>query len=175
MFTAEKIKSPRSEESGSALVVALLVLVILAALGYAGLEVADLNIFSSANDRDSKNTFLHADSGVNVGHEFLEEAIADVNTTFYSNDAAWRDLPYDPATNNNPEFLHLYINGTRGTGTYIHSGQVDTESNPGESLEPATSYHGNPPGASFIFLIRSHRMGERNSYAEVDIGWRHVN
>ena len=89
MFTAEKInKQGKEYQSGSALVIALIVLVILAALGYAGLEVADMNIFSSANDRDSKIAFLHADSGANVGHEFLEEAIADTNTTFYEGDTA---------------------------------------------------------------------------------------
>ena len=45
MFTAEKInKQGKEYQSGSALVIALIVLVILAALGYAGLEVADMNI-----------------------------------------------------------------------------------------------------------------------------------
>jgi hypothetical protein len=36
----------------------------------------------SANDRDSKNAFFHADSGVNVGHEYIEIAIDQVNATF---------------------------------------------------------------------------------------------
>ena len=44
MFTAEKIKQGKEYQSGSALVIALIVLVILTALGYAGLEVADMNI-----------------------------------------------------------------------------------------------------------------------------------
>lgn len=173
MFTAEKInKQGKEYQPGSALVIALIVLVILAALGYAGLEVADMNIFSSANDRDSKIAFLHADSGANVGHEFLEEAIADTNTTFYGGDTAWVDAPYDPTAVNNPEFLHIYVNGTEGT--YVRAGQTGTEANPGTSQEMAMAYHGNPPGASFIFLIRSHRTGKRNSNAEVDMGWRHV-
>ena len=126
MFTAEKInKQGKEYQSGSALVIALIVLVILAALGYAGLEVADMNIFSSANDRDSKIAFLHADSGANVGHEFLEEAIADTNTTFYGGDTAWVDAPYDPTAVNNPEFLHIYVNGTEGT--YVRAGQTGLE------------------------------------------------
>ena len=62
-------------QSGSALVIALIVLVILAALGYMGLEVADLNIFSAANDRDSKAAFFQADAGANVGMAYLQSAL----------------------------------------------------------------------------------------------------
>lgn len=175
MFTAENIEQTK-ETSGSALVVALIVLVILAALGYAGLEVADLNIFSSANDRDGKAAFMHADSGANVGHEILEQIIDNARSedyAFFNGEAdAWKDLPYDPSAINGTEFRHIYGDGV--TGTHIRSGWLYNDQIAGEEIQITKGYHGLRPGVSHVYLIRSHRVGERNSHAEADIAWRHV-
>lgn len=175
MFTAENINQSK-KDSGSALVIALIVLVILAALGYAGLEVADLNIFSSANDRDNKAAFLHADSGANVGHEILEQVIDNARAedyAFFSGQASiWKDQPYDPLAINGTEFRHIYAHGT--IGTHIRSGWLYNEPIAGEEMQEGKQYSGLRPGVSHVYLIRSHREGERNSHAEADIAWRHV-
>lgn len=57
MCTAQNTDIQR-KESGSALVVTMIVLAILTVLGLAALDVADVNILISANDRDSKNSFF---------------------------------------------------------------------------------------------------------------------
>ena len=165
-------------QSGSALVVAMIVLAILGALGLAALDVAELNLFISANDRDSKAAFFHADSGVNIGHEFLEESIHVVNSTFYSNNASdW--LSQTVLNFNDADYpLDLYLNGTQGTD--IRSGILDRGVMVGSAMQIGAGYEGVGKSAAHggtytDFLIRSHREGQRNSRAEVDMGWRHIN
>lgn len=177
MSTARNIEHD-NKQSGSALVVAMIVLAILGALGLAALDVAELNLFISANDRDSKAAFFHADSGVNIGHEFLEESIHVVNSTFYSNNASdWINetvLDFDET-----DFpLELYIAATQGTHT--RSGILDRGVMVGSAMQIGAGYEGVGKSAAHggtftTFLIRSHREGQRNSRAEVDMGWRHIN
>lgn len=165
----------RHRQSGSALVVAVIVLAILGVLGIAALDVADLNLFTAANDRDSKRAFFHADSGVNIGHEFLEDSLHEVNATFYGNDAtSWAgNSTFIPA--NFP--LQFFTNGLMAT--HIRAGQTGSEYMEGAAIQMAAGYEGIGKsaahgGVAAIFLIRSHRIGERNSRAEADLGWRHV-
>lgn len=165
----------RHSQSGSALVIAVIVLVILGALGIAALDVADLNLFTAANDRDSKEAFFHADSGVNVGHEFLEDALHDVNATFYGNDAnLWAGNSTFAPTNFPLQFF------TAGEmATYVRAGQTGSEYMEGAAIQMAAGYEGIGKsaahgGVAAIFVIRAHRIGQRNSQAEVDLGWRHV-
>jgi len=163
-------------ESGSALVIALIVLAILAALGIASLDVADINMFIAANDRDSKETFFHADSGTNIGHEYLEEAIFIGNATFYANDA--NDWQNSTAFNATDYPLTFYVNGQMAT--YIRAGTLDTRPLEGSSMVMAAGYEGSGKGSASAgsytdFLVRAHREGRRNSRAEVDLGWRHIN
>jgi len=175
--------SLRRDQSGSALVIAIIVLVILGALGLAALDVAEFNIFVAANDRDSKEAFFHADSGVNVGHEFLEVAIENVNSTFYSdgtnstNANIWGNSTgfgsYPPA--NFPQF---FVSG--GMTTQVRSGWLDSGVLEGSAMQIGAGYEGVGKGAASggtftNYLIRSHREGRRNSQATVDLGWRHIN
>lgn len=180
----------KTEQQGSALVAAVIVLALLTALGFAALNVADLNINISANDRDSKESFFHADAGANVGHEFLEEAIENVNSYFYNSDAnTWTqvfDSKLFPLKLYSPSnLLKLYTpteldnyNSNEVT-THVRAGESFMESLAGEPLQMAAGYedpamsiaHG---GAFIMYIIRSHRIGERNSVSEIDLGWRHV-
>lgn len=176
MYTSILKSSDRVEsQGGSALVIAIIVLAILGALGYAALDVADLNIFMSANDRDSKGAFFHADSGVNVGHELLEEALFDINSTFYGNDATtWAN---DNVFNASQYTVSIYT--SIDTGTFIRAGQLDTEILEGSAMQIGAGYEGVGKSAAHggiaaIFLIQSHREGERNSRSQVDLGWRHI-
>ena len=168
----------KKASSGSALVIAMIVLAILGALGIAALDVADLNIFMAANDRDSKDAFFHADSGVNVGHEFLEESISSMNSTFFSptSDATtWSNS----TSFNAPDYpLTIYTSGTQGT--YVRSGTIDRGVMAGSAMQIGAGYEGAGKSAAHggtytDALIRAHREGQRNSRAEVDLGWRHIN
>lgn len=166
------------EENGSALVLAIIVLVILSLLGVVGLDVADMNTKIAANDRDAKDAFFQADAGVNMGHEYLEISIDAVNSTFYGSDAQiWNNETVAGfSTANFP--LQFYISGS--SGTYIRSGMLGSGEMEGAAIQMSAGYEGVGKGAAHggsytLFLIRSHREGRLNSRAEVDLGWRHVN
>jgi hypothetical protein len=184
----------RSPETGSALVIAVIVLAILAALGIASLDVADMNMFIAANDRDTKEAFFYADSGANIGHEFLEEShFSSTNSTFYDSDAnLWMnatnnstcpDSPTNPTWGDcknctDPEFLSYYVDGEMGT--YVRAGTLRSGLLEGSAAQIGAGYEGIGKSAAHggtytDYLIRSRRYGKRNSFAEVDIGWRHVN
>lgn len=162
-------------QTGSALVIAIIVLVILGALGLAALDVADLNIFVAANDRDAKETFFHADSGVNLGHEYLEIALENGNSTFYGSDATtW----LTDAFNASAFPVTFYASGAQST--HIRTGSLDSGVLPGSAMQIGAGYEGVGKGAASggtftNYLIRAHREGRRNSVAEVDLGWRHIN
>jgi hypothetical protein len=182
----------KSKQNGSALVIALIVLAILAALGIASLDVADINMFISANDRDTKEAFFHADSGTNIGHEFLEEAHFNGNATFYDSDATlWQNLtnnsscldsPSNPRWGDcsnctDPQFLSYYTASLMGT--YVRSGRLGSGILEGSAMQIGAGYEGIGKsvahGGTFTnYLIRSRRYGQRNSFAEVDLGWRHI-
>ncbi len=145
------------KESGSALVVTMIVLAILTVLGLAALDVADVNILMSANNRDIKNAFFFADSGANVAHVFLEHNEADVNGTKSNLTPVWRNLTVSQFDIVNST-IRLYESGTRGT--YIRFGVLGVRPLEGDSTTFAMS-----------FLIRSHTYGQKNTQAEVDLGW----
>jgi Tfp pilus assembly protein PilX len=180
-----------SNDRGSALVIAVIVLVILGVLGVASLEIAQLNIFMSANDRDTKEALFHADSGVNIGHEYLEEAHYDINaTSFYDSDASiWQNATNCTGTATapvwgdcldctDPKFLTLYSEGNQAT--YVRAGLLETGLLEGSAAQIGAGYDGIGKSAAHggtysDFLIRSRRYGQRNSFAEIDLGWRHIN
>lgn len=169
-------------QKGSALVVAMIVLAILGALGLAALDVADLNIFISANDRDSKESFFHADSGVNMGHEYLEESIESVNSTFFNDGTNATDATTWPPSgvdfDTSPSITTWYPQGTMAT--YVRTGSLDSGVLEGSAMQIGAGYEGVGKGAASggtftNYLLRSRREGKRNSVAEVDLGWKHIN
>ena len=159
---------PSKEQQGSALVITLIVLAILGALGFASLDVADLNLFIAANDRDSKEAFFHADSGINIGREYIKKLLDYGNATIleddakeWANNSTFSPTAYNLYTDTNRE---LYVRA--GLLDYVdapHSIQFNDYISPGASLSKSLAP---------IFLIRSHNEGSRNSRAEVDLAWR---
>lgn len=161
-------------ESGSALVISLIVLTILAVLGIAALDVADLNFYIAANDRDSKEAFFHADSGVNIGREWVKKAFDDGNSTFFESDATqWYTETFNSST-----YTQLQKYNAHGTeATHVKAGLMDIKTE-GTAVIIGAGYEGFGKGlahgAQFLYLIRSHHEGKRNSRAEVDLGWRDI-
>lgn len=181
MFISFPQNTRYSRQSGSALVIALIVLAILGAIGLTALDVADINLFISANDRDSKEAFFHADSGANLGHEYLEAAIEITNSTFYSDgtnatDArTWQNSTVFDAADFSTTW---YASGLMAT--FVRAGLLRSGVLEGSAIQIGAGYEGVGKGAAgggtfTNFLIRSHRIGARNSVAEVDLGWRHIN
>ena len=166
------IKQCTKKDSGSALVAALIVLAILAAIGIASLDVADMNILISANDRDTKNAFFHADSGVGMAQIIVDNTL-ETRETFLQDDAhnasQWRNS--NQTAFNSTEYdlftspFYAQDNGT--IGTYGRAGWLDIDHLRGTSLESNRFF--------FVdYLIRADRQGERNSRVIVDLGWRDV-
>ncbi len=146
-------------------IVAVIALALLGIMGLAASDTAHLNILMAANGQDAKAAFFLADSGANAGHEYLENAIASANSSFYNgaNASAWEDNNgFDP--DDFPIKWHSHGAGA----THVRTGFIETGLMPGSAIQDGR-------GTYSSFLIRSHRQGPRNSEAEVDLGWRHVN
>lgn len=172
MCTVPNTKANQTQ-SGSALVIALIVLAILAALGYASLEVADLNIFSSANDRDHKRAFFHAESGINLGTTWLGQVLFNeaefplaewANATNPCNDDSaenpyWRMNDLDCASCENASNLK-YHDATPPLATYVRAGEEDL-SRKHRAGYPPNEYVDAP------YVLQSRRYGERNSQADI--------
>ena len=167
--------SKTNSETGSALVIALIVMVILGALGFAALDVADLNIFMAANDRDTKESFFQADSGVNIGRELVKKRLDDGNSSVLEIDAtSWGNSSESWSKNSTymKSLFNFYSND--GKGTYVRVGLLDYVDNPhslqfNEYLSPGMSM---AKSLTPIFLIRGHNEGDRHSRSEVDLAYR---
>lgn len=162
------ISTIQKKENGSALIITLIILAILSALGYAALDVADLNLFMAANDRDTKEAFFKADSGVNIGKEYLKSLIDDGNNTILEDDANLWSGNYT----HNKDNSNLYIDVDRQI--YVRAGLLDYVDNPhsiqfNEYLSSGMSLS---KSLTPIFLIRSYSEGKRNSRSQVDLGFR---
>lgn len=166
------------DQSGAIFIVAIIALALLGIMGLTASDTAHLNMLMAANGHSAKNAFFLADSGANAGHEYLESAIATGNSTFYNdgtNASAWENLDdFDPA--DFPVKWHRHQTGA----THVRTGLIETGQVPGSALQGGSGYGSVGTGAASDgtysnYLIRSHRQGPRNSAAEVDLGWRHIN
>lgn len=139
----------------------MVVLAILGTLGVAALDVADINILVSANDRDAKTAFFHAESGANVGLRKLcnEESFGALESgaIHWKNQVEFNCPLYDL-------FSPLYGPGNCGIGTYGRAGHVDVRHLRGTSTDNVMN----------TYLIRADRQGERNSHDIMDIWWREI-
>jgi hypothetical protein len=185
--------SHKNTEAGSSLVLAIIILLILTALGLMSIDVADMNIMTAANDRDAKNAFILADAGANVGHEILEADLHQNGTPSLCNDVSgclpgtcdaqcWINATVGSFTANDtvswPTEGRFYTNGT--TGIFLRVGRLSTNLLEGAAIQVGAGYEGvgksAAHGGSFtLYLVRSHYEGDRLNRAEVDLGWRHVN
>lgn len=171
---------PRRGNRGHTLLTTVIILALLGALGVAGLNGAHVNMRAAANERDAKDAFFQADSGVNLGHVFLEEAITEVNSSVFddgttaTNATHWEhSVDFDTAD------YPLAWDSDAFTGTFVRFGVLRRMTLPGAAAQTGGGYEGPGlssagGGAAVIFLIRAHRAGSRGSHAEVDLGWEHV-
>ncbi len=90
MNTKIKLK----DESGIALVVALLIMVLLTILGTAAIMTSTTDVKISDNFEDYQETFYAADGGINVAPGIIDRAFAIIDTG--TNSPAFTDDPNDP-------------------------------------------------------------------------------
>ena len=150
-------------------IVAIIVLALLGIMGLAASDTAHLNILMATNGQHAKTAFFLADSGANAGHEYLENAIASVNSTFYNDGTkATNASAWESKKGFNPKDFPIKWNRHGAEVTHVRTGFIETGLMPGCAIQGGR-------GTFSSFLIRSRRQGPRNSVAEVDLGWRHVN
>lgn len=159
-------------QSGMVFIVAIITLALLGIMGLAASDTAHLNILMAANGQDAKATFFLADSGANAGHEYLENAIAAVNSTFYSNGTNASD--WENESDFNPDDFPVKWHRHGAGSTHVRVGFIETGLVPGSGIQSGPGY-GSGRGSYNVYLIRAHRQGAAGSEAEVDLGWRHVN
>lgn len=162
-------------------IVAIIALALLGIMGLTASDTAHLNMLMATNGLNAKNAFFLADSGANAGHEYLESAISAANSTFYNdgtpatNASMWENMSeFNPA--DYPVKWHRHRSGA----THVRAGLIKTGLVPGSAVQSGSGYGSAGTGAASggtynSYLIRSHRQGLRNSVAEVDLGWRHIN
>jgi Tfp pilus assembly protein PilX len=162
-------------------IVAIITLALLGIMALAASDTAHLNILMAANGQDAKTAFFLADSGANAGHEYLENAIAAVNSTFYNDGTpATKAASWAAKSGFKPADFPIKWHRQGTAATHVRVGFIETGLMPGSAIQGGSGYGNAGSGAASggtysSYLIRSHRKGARNSVAEVDLGWRHVN
>jgi len=191
-----------NNQRGSALIVALLMLVVLTLLGISSTTTSTVELQISGNDKLYKSSFFAADGGTAVGSELIEQNIEDRNWTDYSTrgnigiingdlylnrdtDAGIDPIPSD--TNQdaviplsaivdptaNPFILDTSVPHTNLK--IVGNSQLST----GSAVQLASGYEGKGKGAGgggawIIFDVRAQHRDVRDTAVMVLLGWRHV-
>lgn len=187
-------------QRGSALVYALLMLVILTILGIAAVTTSTVEVQISGNDKVYKISFYGADGGTNMYSELLEQNIEErgswldntargavmvADGNFYRNTPTSTPNPrpadLSDATPNFDAFYPSANNAGSGPRTNLKvCGNVALSN--GSAVQLAAGYEGKGKaagsgGAWLIYDVRAQyfdNRGGRNSQDTVRLGWKHV-
>ena len=171
-----------SDESGSVLVISLVILLLLTILGISVSKTSQIEIKIAGNEKFHKMAFYACDGGTEAGAELLERNIEERGFTTVpwtdvtvSNMNFWTNLiPSDPSDANRDVLISNVVNG------HINlKYDGDSELSTGGAIQLVAGYEGKgkgsgASGAYLIHNIRSHAVGVANAEARVCAGWRHV-
>ncbi len=190
------IGSPVRGQSGSSLLVAMVILLALAIVGMIALQLSTSEIRIAASDRNYKESFYAADGSMELASELLEQNIASITgfeqSTLGENDSPvtiyigekkdfWTN-PRSEATTPSESNRDFFLSGD---GTVIQQrtnvklgGQPETTR--GAAIQMAAGYEGRGKsaaqgGSHLLYRINAQNIGRNNSEAIVRIEWRHVN
>jgi cell division protein FtsL len=186
--------SQLSNESGSALLLALMVLVVLSALAVVTIRISTTNLDTAANEKFHEMNFFKTDADSELVAEIIEQNIQErgftidpldpgygnngdigiYNPTFFNNGKA---LSCPSETNRDVQVDYDVDPETRNT-TYVTVGG-DRQFNPGSAIQLPEGYHGRGKGSAsggvqIIYSIRNFGRGLGNSQTRVTMRWRHV-
>ena len=186
------IKNKFSDQSGAALIMAIMMLVLLTIIGIGALNNTDLELSIAGNEKAHKMTFYAADAGNELSKELIETTIeargwqdeADTTKTiddivienkdFWLND----ELDPDPAADSPSTANHdARLDFDRGQ-TYYRFG-TNSELSSGGAIQMAAGYEGVGKGAAgggawLIYDVRTRHEGVDNSKSQIKGQWRHV-
>jgi len=191
-----------NNQRGSALIVALLMLVVLTLLGISSTTTSTVELQISGNDKLYKRSFFAADGGTAAGSELIEQNIEERNWTDYSTrgnigiiegdlylnrdtDAGIDPIPSD--TNQDAVIpLSAIVDPTASPFVLdtsvphtnlkvVGNSQLST----GSAVQLAAGYEGKGKGAGgggawIIFDVRAQHRDVRDTSVMVRLGWRHV-
>lgn len=180
---------PVNNNEGSALIMALLILVVVTIIGVSSMNTSTIEIKIASNDRLYKTSFYAADGGTEVGRELIEQNIAcavgfqnepqdigsvevvDKDFAFQEN-APTGDYPSDterdirwPKNDLQPH-TNLTVFG-------------NTELSTGSALQMAAGYEGKGKGSAggggqIVYNVFSKHQGRQNSNVCIRINYRHL-
>ncbi len=190
---------PVSNENGSAIVMALVVLVVLTILGIVASRTSTIELLIAGNDVRNKLSFYAASGGTEAGIELVEQDIYERNwpagstnggVGIFTGDLCMNDSSNTPnavpsdtnqdaviplgAINTGPPFS--VIASVPHTNLKIVG---NTALSTGSAIQLAAGYEGKGKGlagagAWIMYDIRSHRQDAFNSTARIYQQWRHV-
>lgn len=196
------ILSILNEEQGSALVIALLMLVILTLLGITATTTSKVELKISGNDKLYRMAFYEADGSSLAGSELIEQNIEERDWTA-SGLTARVNVGIDCVLDGFGNCLSRdhYLNTDIGTAipsdtnrhAFIPAGHVPNDPSPhtnilmggntvlstGSAVVLASGYEGMGKGAGgggawIIYDVRAQHEGFRNSSSRINLLWRHV-
>lgn len=187
---------PITNERGSLLVIALIILMLLTVIGVAITTTASLEMQIAANDRLHKTAFYAADGGIDIGAELLEQNLGCSGG--FSEDAAlgggqrnvgsvrvtdltlWTNTETDatvPSDTNRQFYFPENYSGTQPHTNLTVGG--NTKYSSGNAIQMAAGYEGKGKGAGaggsyIIYDMYSQHLGTAGSQSIIHVQWRHV-
>ena len=193
-----------NNQRGTALIVALLMLVVLTLIGISATTTTTFELQISGNDKLYKRSFFAADGGTAAGSELIEQSIEErdwtddstrgnvgiLNGDFYLNRDT--DAGIDPIPSDNPPNLDAVIPLSAIVDTTASPFVLDTsvphtnlkivgnsQLSSGSAVQLASGYEGKGKGAGgggawIIFDVRAQHRDVRDTSVMVRLGWRHV-
>jgi hypothetical protein len=186
-----------NEETGSAMTMALIILVLLTIVGHMATRSTTTEVMIASNDTRFKEAFYIADGSTELSTELLEQNIAcptgwstltrggliRVDTaTFWQNMA----LPATTPNDANRDFFFssdpnvLLPAGYTGTDPHINVRVAgNTQFSTGSALQVAAGYEGKGKataagGAYLVYDQNTQHIGRFNTQSIVRVQWRHV-
>jgi Tfp pilus assembly protein PilX len=192
----------KGNESGSALIVALVVLVAVAIIGMVALQYSTNEVKMAASDRNYKQAFYGADGAIELATELLEQNVESisgfaestlgskiefgenftvdgqidvVNTVFWTNDQTEATKPSDT----NRDF-YMPKDATEGQPRTNFKLGGRPGITPGSAIQMAAGYEGRGKSAAqggthLVYTVNAQHSGHNDSEAIVRVEWRHVN
>ncbi len=178
-------------ESGSALIMAIMMLVLLTIIGISALNNTDLELSIAGNEKAHKMAFYFAEGGNEVSKELVEVAIEErgwldvTGTTITIDKVNVTDKDFflsqiDSVANSiYPDAANRDATVNFGTGTTGLLFDVNTVLSSGGAVQMIAGYEGKGKGAAsggawLIYDIRSQHDGLNNSQARVWSQWLHL-
>jgi hypothetical protein len=192
------IQMDTQNEKGSALIIAILILMVVTVIGIIASRTASIELRIATHDKVHKMTWFATDATVDelvpelmeqaiemrlTGEDALEE-VMQVDTTllaaptkaFYMNEDPGDCLDCVPSGDNYDIKLAAAAMGYSDVHVRVYG---DTEFSPGNALQLPEGYHGRGKGlasggAMIIYNIRGQGVAHTGTEARITNRWRHV-